>query len=146
MGVATHPQGYKTKIARCAACGEKDHASNRLSIDHIVPLARGGTWDQGNLQILCRQCNSFKADWHPSFGGLPPCLTSQQRFILRSDFKREKILAMMRHTCKGYPEYREVIRKLATEHGGGTISWRDVLLELKEETEVAEPAPKEEAP
>lgn len=31
-----------------------------LAVDHIVPLANGGTNDPTNLQLLCRRCNSKK--------------------------------------------------------------------------------------
>jgi 5-methylcytosine-specific restriction endonuclease McrA len=40
----------------CAYCGGVDD----LCIDHIIPLARGGSNDLDNLQILCRVCNSSK--------------------------------------------------------------------------------------
>ena len=33
-----------------------------LEIDHIVPEARGGTWDEENLWLACPMCNSHKAD------------------------------------------------------------------------------------
>lgn len=33
-----------------------------LSIDHIIPLARGGRHAVGNLQILCIDCNQEKAN------------------------------------------------------------------------------------
>ena len=40
----------------CSSCGiEKNQ-----SIDHIVPLSRGGTHSIGNLMTLCRSCNSSK--------------------------------------------------------------------------------------
>ena len=45
--------GYK-----CAMCG----AIENLSIDHIVPLSKGGSDDINNLQILCRTHNSSKSD------------------------------------------------------------------------------------
>ncbi|MBS1791532.1 MAG: HNH endonuclease [Acidobacteria bacterium] len=32
-----------------------------LEIEHIRPLARGGTNDESNLWLSCRSCNSFKA-------------------------------------------------------------------------------------
>lgn len=31
------------------------HAS--MEVDHIVPLAAGGTHDRGNLRVICRSCN-----------------------------------------------------------------------------------------
>lgn len=44
---------------RCRECGaSKDETS--LEIDHIVPVARGGTNDIDNLQTLCRECNRMK--------------------------------------------------------------------------------------
>ena len=45
----------------CAHCGT---ASN-LTIDHIIPLAKGGTNEVHNLQMLCEPCNAGKADSHP---------------------------------------------------------------------------------
>lgn len=35
---------------------------NPLSLDHIIPLSRGGLHDLFNIQILCRSCNSTKRD------------------------------------------------------------------------------------
>lgn len=32
----------------------------RLEIDHIVPVAEGGTRDDDNLQVLCWRCNAKK--------------------------------------------------------------------------------------
>lgn len=34
---------------------------NDLTADHIIPVARGGSED-GPLRVLCRSCNSAKAD------------------------------------------------------------------------------------
>jgi 5-methylcytosine-specific restriction endonuclease McrA len=42
----------------CYNCGTKED----LSIDHIIPLSRGGRHSIGNLQTLCRPCNSSKGD------------------------------------------------------------------------------------
>lgn len=42
----------------CLRC----HAATRLTVDHIVPISRGGTNDIGNLQPLCRHCNAAKSD------------------------------------------------------------------------------------
>ena len=40
----------------CQYCGAQDD----LTIDHITPLARGGTNVLDNLQAACRSCNSAK--------------------------------------------------------------------------------------
>jgi 5-methylcytosine-specific restriction endonuclease McrA len=45
--------GYK-----CAICGSIDD----LTIDHLVPLSKGGSDDLPNLRILCRPHNSVKSD------------------------------------------------------------------------------------
>ena len=42
----------------CQYCG----ASDDLTCDHIVPLMRGGTNDNENLNTACRSCNSSKGD------------------------------------------------------------------------------------
>lgn len=36
-------------------------ARQQLTVDHIVPLALGGTNDRGNLHVLCSSCNGRKA-------------------------------------------------------------------------------------
>ena len=43
----------------CASC----HATEKLTVDHIVPIVHGGTDNLSNLQILCRSCNSRKGPW-----------------------------------------------------------------------------------
>lgn len=42
----------------CVVCGSIE----RLCIDHILPLSRGGTNDKSNLQSLCWECNAYKGD------------------------------------------------------------------------------------
>jgi 5-methylcytosine-specific restriction endonuclease McrA len=42
----------------CFNCG----STNRLTIDHIIPLSRGGTHSIGNLMTLCSQCNFSKGN------------------------------------------------------------------------------------
>lgn len=50
---------FKRDGYRCRECGSsKDETS--LEIDHIVPVAKGGTNDIDNLQTLCRECNQKK--------------------------------------------------------------------------------------
>ena len=43
---------------KCLKCGTK----KSLTIDHIVPRAKGGSNDEDNLQTLCRTCNLEKGE------------------------------------------------------------------------------------
>ena len=43
----------------CAACS---YAGNDLQLDHVVPVAKGGTNDLRNLQLLCPPCTLAKSD------------------------------------------------------------------------------------
>ena len=43
---------------RCAYCGEP---SNRLQMDHVLPLSRGGRHAIGNVLPACKRCNNAKS-------------------------------------------------------------------------------------
>jgi len=45
---------------RCRICGATADDGVRLEIDHIVPVAKGGTDDMSNLWTLCFECNRGK--------------------------------------------------------------------------------------
>lgn len=47
---------------KCAACRSR---VNKYHVDHINPLAKGGSNARRNLQILCPSCNSVKAARDP---------------------------------------------------------------------------------
>jgi len=54
----------------CVACGSYD----KITMDHIIPLSRGGRHSIGNLQPLCFSCNAsksnrFMTEWALSKGG-----------------------------------------------------------------------------
>ena len=44
--------------SECVQCGAKEH----LCIDHKLPISRGGTSDDDNLQVLCLPCNTAKGN------------------------------------------------------------------------------------
>ena len=43
---------------RCAECSDTMY----LEFDHIIPVARGGSNTDANVQLLCRRCNLKKSD------------------------------------------------------------------------------------
>jgi 5-methylcytosine-specific restriction protein A len=54
-------QWWRDQLNRgiCHHCGKK-FASEQLTMDHLVPLARGGTSAKGNIVCSCRSCNQDK--------------------------------------------------------------------------------------
>lgn len=44
--------------SECAACG----ATDKIEIDHVIPISRGGHHSVGNLQPLCGTCNRSKGN------------------------------------------------------------------------------------
>lgn len=44
---------------KCAIC-RKNMRVNDRSIDHVIPLSKGGSGDFGNLQVVHRKCNAMK--------------------------------------------------------------------------------------
>ena len=55
---------FKMQKGKCAACYEKIK-DKRYHVDHIHPLALGGTNWPKNLQILCPECNMSKGAKRP---------------------------------------------------------------------------------
>lgn len=53
-------QGWKCKFCQRDISGKGSSA-----LDHIIPIARGGTSEPDNLQLLCRRCNIRKRDHAP---------------------------------------------------------------------------------
>ena len=46
----------------CAWCGASVEQGAKLTLDHIVPHAAGGTNRENNLVTACHRCNSVRAD------------------------------------------------------------------------------------
>lgn len=42
---------------KCVICGSKE----KLEFDHIIPLSRGGSSTERNIQLLCEKCNREKS-------------------------------------------------------------------------------------
>lgn len=54
-------QWWKRKLAkgRCHYCG-KAFSAGQLTMDHIVPLSRGGKSSRANVVTACKTCNTMK--------------------------------------------------------------------------------------
>lgn len=68
------------QLGRCAQCGRRvwtkgtirwdvtywrsvtDLEQAQATLDHVIPLSRGGRDSVENYQVLCRRCNGSKAD------------------------------------------------------------------------------------
>jgi len=55
---------YNKCKGRCAICG-KFVPYDAFTVDHIIPLAKGGTNELNNLQCTCKTCNLIKQDILP---------------------------------------------------------------------------------
>jgi 5-methylcytosine-specific restriction endonuclease McrA len=53
----------------CAYCGKKCGSSD-LTVDHVIPLAKGGRSTWGNTVVACFRCNQRKADRMPHEAGM----------------------------------------------------------------------------
>lgn len=72
---------------KCAHCGR----GGRLTLDHIIPRARGGKDERSNLQALCSDCNRKKADKPPDQyvpGVYAKCMRCDGRGVLDKPFGR----------------------------------------------------------
>lgn len=45
----------------CAECERQGRLAAATELDHVVPLSKGGTHDDANLQGLCRECHATKS-------------------------------------------------------------------------------------
>lgn len=66
-GKARVPRRLRQRVAstagyRCGYCRTPESiAGFRLSIEHLIPEARGGRTVEENLWLACHACNAFKA-------------------------------------------------------------------------------------
>ena len=59
-------QWWKRRLAKgiCHYCGRQT-SSRQLTMDHIVPIARGGRSTKGNVVPACKDCNNKKKQLLP---------------------------------------------------------------------------------
>ena len=64
--VLTRENVFKRDGFKCQYCGTK----RELTIDHLIPKAKGGTTSWNNLVTACKKCNSLKGNYSPEEAGL----------------------------------------------------------------------------
>jgi 5-methylcytosine-specific restriction endonuclease McrA len=54
-------QWWKNEVAKgiCHYCGQEFNPSE-LTMDHVIPLSRGGRSTKGNVVPCCKECNNKK--------------------------------------------------------------------------------------
>ena len=52
---------YDRQNGLCAYCGQHRNIKY-MTVDHIIPLSKGGTDEIDNLQCTCKKCNKLKSD------------------------------------------------------------------------------------
>ncbi len=92
------PAGLKQELMRrqnntCVYCGHR-RTARTLEIDHIIPVVRGGSNDQSNLQVICSPCNQRKGlqtdeEFRARYSRLVPQrrLTPPRRRISQDEFR-----------------------------------------------------------
>ena len=77
---SSHARGYDNRwrkirasvLARsplCVHCRAEGRVTAATEVDHIRPLAHGGTHAADNLQSLCKSCHSKKTAGEGGYGG-----------------------------------------------------------------------------
>lgn len=79
----------------CQYCG----SSKRLTLDHVIPLSKGGQHRWDNVVTACEQCNQRKSDRTPTEASMPlhtkpkapmhPCVAFAEKFWRLSHFPPE---------------------------------------------------------
>lgn len=93
------PVGYERQLRadtkRCPLCSvhlvEEPDKANSKNLDHIVPLAIGGTHTVGNVRIICRTCNLSRPKDGSDLSGHQPTLWAQDQQAVRQLVEQKRM-------------------------------------------------------
>lgn len=79
---------------QCFYCGVGLGKDN-VTVDHMTPLSRGGTWNKKNLVASCRDCNFSKGSLDLTEYRLISCYRRRVRWIVfPGELRRASLLAI----------------------------------------------------
>lgn len=94
---------YEKSGHMCAICG-RPLEYNEMTVDHILPLSRGGENSAENYAAVCEECNKFKGS------STNKELTNRCSSILSLQATKKPTVA--------YPVIRAFVRGMISEYGG----------------------------
>ena len=94
----------------CQYCGK---SGVELEVDHITPVAKGGTNDIGNLITACKSCNRGKSDM----------LVIPDGYVLERESKSKRVSLLVR------PSVYDAAKEIAKEKGQSFNDYINDLLE-----------------
>jgi 5-methylcytosine-specific restriction endonuclease McrA len=71
---------------KCAHCETKIMPGKRWDVDHIIPIALGGSNKETNLQILCWSCHITKT----AYEDIPRIAKTKRQMIAHAGAKRSR--------------------------------------------------------
>ena len=118
----TWPKGLKRSLMRrqdntCAYCGYRRIAAS-MDIDHIIPVVRGGSNEESNLQVICSRCNQRKGpqtdeEFRKRYARLVPrrALTPPRRRISQAEFREETRLTTQTASVQEFRKTRFISKR-----------------------------------
>ncbi len=88
---------FKRDSFKCQYCGDTDN----LTLDHVVPKAKGGKSTWSNLITACKRCNTQKGDYLPEEAGLE---------IINRPYKPSYVLFVRDYSGFAHDEWHPYLR------------------------------------
>lgn len=122
------PKGLKRRLMRqqdntCVYCGFRRRATS-MEIDHIIPVVRGGSNDESNLQVICRPCNLRKGiqtdeEFRTRYARLVPGrrLMPPRRRISQGEFSAETRLTTQVDSVREFRRTRFISKREKVNFG-----------------------------